>query len=202
LVEFESPSLTPSSRTCVRRACQYAIRYLRALQRPVPSRWGLARVPASSDSTVLATGASAAAWSMQGVCFPHQRCGDSEVSVGAMSVRACLRPRPSQIGPRRWCRPTLKVAATPCRRADHEITSILGQPQSQLLCQICVFVNPKHGRLKLCLRICKLFLGFEKLSQHHHQVVRVGHFVGLSEIGGTRCRDCTGLDSIIRYRFD
>ena len=26
-----------------------------------------------------------------------------------------------------------------------------------------------------------------KVCQHHHQVVRVGHFVGLSEIGGTRC---------------
>ena len=25
------------------------------------------------------------------------------------------------------------------------------------------------------------------MCQHHHQVVRVGHFVGLSEIGGTRC---------------
>ena len=26
-----------------------------------------------------------------------------------------------------------------------------------------------------------------QVCQHHHQVVRVGHFVGLSEIGGTRC---------------
>ena len=26
-----------------------------------------------------------------------------------------------------------------------------------------------------------------QVCQHHHQVVRVDHFVGLSEIGGTRC---------------
>ena len=26
-----------------------------------------------------------------------------------------------------------------------------------------------------------------KVCQHHHQVVRVGHFVGLSETQGTRC---------------
>ena len=26
-----------------------------------------------------------------------------------------------------------------------------------------------------------------QVCQHHHQVVRVGDFVGLSEIGGTRC---------------
>ena len=26
-----------------------------------------------------------------------------------------------------------------------------------------------------------------QVCQHHHQVVRVSHFVGLSEIGGTRC---------------
>ena len=32
-----------------------------------------------------------------------------------------------------------------------------------------------------------------KVCQHHHQVVRVGHFVGLSETGRTWCsRDCSG----------
>ena len=29
-------------------------------------------------------------------------------------MRACVRPRPSWSGPGWWCRPTLKVAATPC----------------------------------------------------------------------------------------
>ena len=33
-----------------------------------------------------------------------------------------------------------------------------------------------------------------QVCQHHHQVVRVGNFVGLSEIGGTPhvARDCSG----------
>ena len=40
------------------------------------------RVTTSSDSTVSTTGASAAAF---GVCPPHQRCGDGEVSGSDVS---------------------------------------------------------------------------------------------------------------------
>ena len=56
-----------------------------------------------------------------GVSLPHQRCGDGEVSGSGVSERPCVRPRPSWSGPRWWCRPTLKVAATPCRCASTTI---------------------------------------------------------------------------------
>jgi hypothetical protein len=46
-------------------------------------------------------------WAPSGECVATVR------SVGGVSLRACVRPRPSQNGPRWWCRPTLKMAAAP-----------------------------------------------------------------------------------------
>ena len=62
------------------------------MQRPVPSQSGLTRVHTSSDLPVSTTGASAAAWSMPS---SPQRCGDGKFSGSDVTVRACVRPRPS-----------------------------------------------------------------------------------------------------------
>ena len=60
-------------------------------------------------------------WSMSS---SHQRCGDGEVSGGGVSDSEGLCEAPTFMwsGPQRWwCRPTLKVAATPCRCASTTI---------------------------------------------------------------------------------
>jgi hypothetical protein len=64
--------------------------------------------------------ASAAAWSMPSSPLPHQRCGDGEVSGSGVS-EGVSEARPAGRGARWWCRPTLKVAATPCRCASTTI---------------------------------------------------------------------------------
>ena len=73
-------------------------------QRPVPSQWSLTRVPTSSDSHRFRPQARAPPL---GACLHHQRCGDGEVSGSGVSEGVSERPRPSQSGPRWWCRPTL-----------------------------------------------------------------------------------------------
>ena len=55
-----------------------------------------------------------------GVSLPHQRCGDGEVSGSGVSEGVCEAPTFWSC-PRLWCRPTLKVAATPCRCASTTI---------------------------------------------------------------------------------
>ena len=60
-----------------------------------------------------------------GVCLPqtsHQRYGDGEVSGSGVSEGVSEAPTFMETsGPRWWCRPTLKVAAMPCRCASTTI---------------------------------------------------------------------------------
>ena len=78
-----------------------------------------------------------------GVCVPHQRCGDGEVSGSGVSEGVC-----EALTFMEWS--TMVVPTYPGSHA---------------------------------LQVC----------QHHHQVVRVGRFVGLSETGRTHvARDCSG----------
>jgi hypothetical protein len=74
-----------------------------------------------------------------GVCLPHQRCGDGEVSGSDVSEDVCEAPTFME-----WS--TMVVPTYP-----------EGGSHALLVCQ------------------------------HHHQVVRVGRFVGLSETQRTRC---------------
>jgi hypothetical protein len=57
-----------------------------------------------------------------GVCLPHQqRCGDGEVSGSRVSEGVCEALTFMGWSTMWWCRPTLKVAATPCRSASTTI---------------------------------------------------------------------------------
>jgi len=56
-----------------------------------------------------------------GVCRPHQRCGDGEVSGSCVSEGVSEAPTFIWSGARWWCRPTRKVAAAPCRCASTTI---------------------------------------------------------------------------------
>ena len=55
--------------------------------------------------------------------------GDRELSGSSVCVRACVRPRPSQNGPRLWCQPTLKIGAAPYNKRYTRSTSrLVGSP--------------------------------------------------------------------------
>ena len=56
-----------------------------------------------------------------GACLHHQRCGDGEVSGSGVSEGVSEAPTFMEWCARWWCRPTLKVAATPCRCASTTI---------------------------------------------------------------------------------
>ena len=137
LVEIVPIFLTLFSRVCITTP------YLSSAKACAITQWGLTRVPTSSDSQVLTTGASAAAWSMP----PHQRCGDGEVSGSDVSEGVCAAQSFIE-----WS--TMVVPTYP-EGGSHAL-------------QVC---------------------------QHHHQVVQVGDFVGLSETGRTWC------SRLLRPRF-
>ena len=90
--------------------------YLGSVQRPVYrlTMWGLAR---ESPRPHIHRFRPQARAPPLGVSIPHQRCSDGEVSVSGVSEAVCEAPIFTEWFTRWWCRPTLKVAATPCRCA-------------------------------------------------------------------------------------
>jgi hypothetical protein len=89
------------------------------------------RVPTSSDEIHrFRPQAQAPAAAAFGVCLPHQRCGDGEVSGSDVGEGVCEAPTfMPWSGPQWWCRPTLKVSTTrpegvPALRPYHQAVRV------------------------------------------------------------------------------